>query len=85
MDRDPLDALTCDYPKRWHLEEFFNFNQALGWRHAGTLNLNVRYGQMSKAMLAQAAIRRLRTRLGEPFRVGLAARFGWHVLRMMAV
>jgi hypothetical protein len=66
-DRNPLDALTLDYPKRWHLEEFFNFNQALGWRHAGTLNLNIRYGQMSMAMLAQAAIHRLRSRLGEPY------------------
>jgi len=66
-DRNPVDALTRDYPKRWHLEEFFNFNQALGWRHAGTLNLNIRYGQMSMAMLAQAAIQRLRIRLGEPY------------------
>lgn len=67
-DRDPVNALTRDYPKRWHLEEFFNFNQALGWRHAGTLNLNIRYGQMTTAMLAQAAIHRLRSRLGEPYR-----------------
>jgi hypothetical protein len=66
-DRDPLDALTRDYPQRWHLEEFFNFNQALGWRHAGTMNLNVRYGQMTTAMLAQAAIHRFRLRLGEPY------------------
>jgi hypothetical protein len=34
-DRDPVNALTQAYPKRWHLEEFFNFNQALGWKHAG--------------------------------------------------
>jgi hypothetical protein len=49
------------------LEEFFNFNQALGWQHAGTLNLNVRYGQMSMALLAQAAIHQLRCRLGKPY------------------
>jgi hypothetical protein len=66
-NRDPLDALTRDYPKRWHLEEFFNFNQALGWRHAGTMNLNIRYGQMTMAMVAQAAIQRFRMRLGEPY------------------
>jgi hypothetical protein len=66
-DRNPVDALTQDYPKRWHLEEFFNFNQALGWQHAGTLNLNVRYGQMSMALLAQAAIHQLRCRLGKPY------------------
>ncbi len=66
-DREPVNALTQDYPKRWHLEEFFNFNQPLGWGHAGTLNLNIRYGQMSMVMVAQAVIHRLRTRLGEPY------------------
>jgi hypothetical protein len=66
-DRDPVRALTLDYPKRWHLEEFFNFNQALGWQRGGTLNLNIRYAQMTMALLAQAAIQQFRTRLGEPF------------------
>lgn len=27
-DRDEVDALTSDFPKRWHVEEFFNANQA---------------------------------------------------------
>jgi len=66
-DRDPVNALTRDYPQRWHLEEFFNFNQALGWGHAGTLNLNVRYAQMTAALVAQAAVHQLRGRLGEPY------------------
>jgi hypothetical protein len=66
-DRDPVNALTRDYPQRWHLEEFFNFNQALGWAHAGTLNLNVRYAQMTAALVAQAAVHQLRGRLGEPY------------------
>jgi hypothetical protein len=66
-DRDPVEALTQEYPKRWHQEEFFNFNQALGWHRAGTLNLNIRYGQMTMALLAQAAIHQFRTRLGEPY------------------
>lgn len=64
---DDLDALTLDYPKRWHIEEFFNANQALGWHRAGTLNLNVRYGQMTMALIAQAVIHRLRRRLPQPF------------------
>jgi hypothetical protein len=64
--RDHVNALTRDYPKRWHAEEFFNFNQALGWHRAGTMNLNIRYGQMTMALLAQAAIHQFRTRLGEP-------------------
>jgi hypothetical protein len=67
-DREPVDALTREYPKRWHVEEFFNFHQALGWQHAGTLNLNIRYGQMTMALLAQAAIHQFRSRLGEPYR-----------------
>ena len=66
-DRDHLDALTGEYPKRWHIEEFFNFDQSLGWRRAGTLNLNIRYGQMTMALVAQAVIHRLRKRLGDPF------------------
>jgi hypothetical protein len=66
-DGDEVAALTEDYPKRWHLEEFFNANQALGWQRAGTMNLHVRYGQMSLALLAQTAIHQLRTRLGEPY------------------
>jgi hypothetical protein len=66
-DRDEVDALTLDYPQRWHVEEFFNAHQALGWNRAGTLDLNVRYGQMTMALLAQAALHQLRRRLGEPF------------------
>jgi hypothetical protein len=50
------------------VEEFFNANQALGWNRAGTLNLNIRYGQMTMALIAQAAIHRLRQRLPEPYR-----------------
>jgi hypothetical protein len=64
-DRDELQALTDDYPKRWHAEEFFNSEQALGWERAGTQNLHIRYGHMTMALLAQAALRRLRLRLGE--------------------
>jgi hypothetical protein len=41
-DRDEVDALTLAYPKRWHAEEFFNRDQALGWERAGTLNLQIR-------------------------------------------
>jgi hypothetical protein len=66
-DRDEVDTLTLDYPKRWHVEEFFNAHQALGWNRAGTLNLNIRYGQMTMALLAQAALHQLRCRLGDPF------------------
>ena len=66
-DRDEVDTLTLDYPKRWHVEEFFNAHQALGWNRAGTLNLNIRYGQMTTALIAQALLHQLRRRLGEPY------------------
>jgi hypothetical protein len=66
-DRDEVKDLTLHYPKRWHVEEFFKFNQALGWHRAGTLNLNIRYGQMTMALVAQAAIHQMRQRLGRPF------------------
>jgi hypothetical protein len=66
-DREEVDALTREYPKRWHVEEFFNAHQALGWNRAGTMNLNVRYGQMTMALLAQSALHKLRRRLGEPY------------------
>ncbi len=65
-EHDELDPLTRDYPKRWHVEEFFNTHQALGWKRAGTLNLNIRYAQMTLALIAQAVIHQLRQRLGEP-------------------
>jgi len=63
--RDELEALTDDYPKRWHVEEFFNREQPLGWERAGTQNVNIRYGHRTMALLAQAVLRRLRLRLGE--------------------
>lgn len=65
-DRDELQDLTRHYPQRWHVEEFFNTHQALGWQRAGTLNLNIRYGQMTLALMAQAACFMMRQRLGSP-------------------
>lgn len=61
-----VDEPVQQYPKRWHCEEFFNAHQALGWDRAGTLNLNIRYGHMSMALVAQAVIHMLRQRLGSP-------------------
>jgi hypothetical protein len=62
-----VPALTRDYPERWQIEEFFKFNQALGWHRAGTLNLNIRYAHLTMVLVAQAAIHQLRQRLGAPF------------------
>ena len=49
------------------IEEFFNFNQSLGWRRAGTMNINIRYGQMTMALVAKTVIDQFRKRLGDPF------------------
>jgi hypothetical protein len=65
--REEVAALTQDFPERWHIEEFYRFEQHLGWKRAGTLNLHIRLGQMSLALLAQAAIHQLRQRLGQPY------------------
>jgi hypothetical protein len=65
-DRDETADLSQNYPQRWHIEEFFKNDQGLGWERAGTMNLNVRYGQMTMALLAQAACFMMRQRLGSP-------------------
>ena len=62
-----VHQLTAQFPKRWHVEEFFNLEQELGWRRSGTLNLNIRYARASFALVAQAALYQLRDRLGIPF------------------
>ncbi len=66
-DRPEVTDLSVNYPRRWHVEEFFKFNQALGWQRAGTLNLNIRYGHMTLALVAQAVVHQFRQRLGPPF------------------
>jgi hypothetical protein len=65
-DRNEMEDLSMNYPERWHIEEFFNNYQALGWDRAGTMNLHIRYGKMSMALLAQAAIFMMRQRVGTP-------------------
>jgi hypothetical protein len=79
-DRDEVDTLALDYPKRWHIEEFFNAHQALGWNRAGTPNLNIRYGQMTMALVAQAVLHRIRRLLGEPYSTWDASHFAKSLL-----
>lgn len=74
--RDELDQLCDDYPDRWHVEEFFNAYQAMGWNRAGTLNLNIRYAQLTMALVAQAVVEQLRQRLGPPYRQWEASHLG---------
>lgn len=67
-DRPQPHDLALHYPQRWHAEEFFNLDDALGWDKARSLNLHIRYGLMSLALVAQAAIHQLRQRLPQPLR-----------------
>ena len=66
IDGDEVEALVGEFPKRWHVEEFFKNNEALGWDRAGTCNLNIRYGQMTMALVAEAALSQFRKRIGAP-------------------
>lgn len=79
--RNELDQLCYDYPDRWHAEEFFNAYQAMGWNRAGTLNLNIRYAQLSMALIAQAVVHQLRQRLGTPYQHWEAAHLGTHLFQ----
>ncbi len=78
---DEVLDLAINYPQRWHVEEFFNAYQQLGWQRAGTMNLNVRLGQMSTALIAQAACDQLRKRLGDPFASWDARHFASAIFR----
>ena len=83
VNGDEVESLTVDFPKRWHIEEFFNAYQALGWDRGGTLNLNIQYGQMTMSLIAQAVIQQLRTRLGGPVATWNAQHFAQHVLQAL--
>lgn len=65
-DRDEMKDLALNFPQRWHIEEFFKNDQALGWNRFGTMNLNIQYGKMTMSLFAQAAIHMMRQRLGKP-------------------
>ena len=79
--RHTIPLLCSEYPKRWHIEEFFQTYQALGWNRAGTLNLHIRYAQMTMALIAQAASHQLRQRLGVPFQSWSASHLGRDLLQ----
>lgn len=57
------DLMTLLFPQRWNIEEFFNLESALGWNRASTLNLHIRLSKLTMALIAQAAIYQLRTKL----------------------
>jgi hypothetical protein len=56
------------YDKRWSIEEFFRFENEMGMKKASTLNLNIRYGKLALAMIAQTATYQLRAKLKKEYR-----------------
>ena len=66
-NRSVTELLTECYQERWSIEDFFNFDGAMGFNRASTFNLNIRYGKMSLALLAQAATYEFRKKLPQPY------------------
>lgn len=66
--KDPVELLCQDYPERWSVEEFYGFENKIGLNRAATHNLNIRYGKLALAMIAQAATYQLRKNLTSAYR-----------------
>ncbi len=64
-NQSAVDMLSEKYPQRRSIEDFFNFDGAMGFDRASTFNLNIRYGKMSLAMIARAATYQFRQKLPE--------------------
>ena len=62
-----VELLSERYGERWSIEEFFKSEGAMGFDRASTFNLNIRYGKMSLALLAQAAVYQFRKKLPIPY------------------
>lgn len=71
-EKDLIKLVSEEFPMRWTIEEFFNFEASMGWNRAATLNLNIRYGKMSLALIAQAVAYQLRQKLPKPYRTWTA-------------
>lgn len=75
--------LSQIFPKRWSIEEFYNFEGDMGWNRASTFNLHIRYGKQSLALIAQAATHQLKNRLPAPYRQWTARHLAEQVLTNM--
>ncbi|MBZ0243531.1 MAG: transposase [Bacteroidales bacterium] len=66
--RDAKKLVCEDYDKRWSVEEFFRFENEMGIKRASTHNLNIRYGKLALAMIAQGATYQLRRKMPAPYK-----------------
>ena len=62
-----IELITEQYPERWSIEKFYNFEAAMGWNKISTLNLHIAYGKLSLSLIAQAALYQLREKLPKPY------------------
>jgi len=67
-NKDAKELICKDYDERWSVEEFFRFENEMGMNRASTLNLNIRYGKLALAMVAQGATYQLRNKLGNEYK-----------------
>jgi len=67
-NQDAIQLICNNYDKRWSVEEFFRFENDMGMNRASTFNLNVRYGKLALAMIAQATTYQLRNKLKKDYR-----------------
>jgi hypothetical protein len=65
--KEATELITQDYPQRWSVEEFFLFEQNIGWKKVRTWNQNIRFGKMSLSLLAQAAAFQFKARLPKEY------------------
>jgi len=66
-DKLPEELMAEYYPERWTIESFFKNEGSLRFDSASTLNLNVKFGEMNIALLAQAGLYQFRQKLPAPF------------------
>ena len=83
LDKNVVQLLSQNYPQRWSIEEFFNFEGDLGWNRASTFNLNIRYGKQSLALIAQAATHQLKNKLPQPYKQWTAKHTAAQILTNM--
>lgn len=68
LKNDSKTLMCEDYDDRWSVEEFFKFENEMGLKRASTLNLNIRYGKLALAMIAQGATYQLRRKMPDPYK-----------------
>lgn len=73
---DPFVQVNKNFPQRWSIEEFFNFDGPMAWTRASTFNLNIRYAKQSAALLAQAACFEFKKILPQPYKQWTAMHTG---------